>query len=168
MVTDRSILEQALKSSGSVRQIPAAPCHTWDTMRASTDRTTAKADGNLEWPRFLLPQWPSLRGLFDRKETTTRLNYVAYRQVWVSVGRDCRPHGRPSGRGQPAIKVGREVECMIARPDTISLILRCRKMKREMRTDDPTPHARRLTYARQTHTHPVLHTARRSRFCRLL
>jgi len=41
MVTDRSILEQALKSSGTVRQTPAAPCHSWDTMRAfdrSNDR----------------------------------------------------------------------------------------------------------------------------------
>ncbi len=41
MVTDRSILEQALKSSGSVHQIPAAPCHSWDTMRAF-DRSNAR------------------------------------------------------------------------------------------------------------------------------
>src|SRR5881396_933608 len=80
MVTDRSILEQTLKSSGSVRQIPAAPITLGTTGEPSTDRTSAEADGNVKCPRFLLPQWPSLRGLFGRKETTARLIHVAYRQ----------------------------------------------------------------------------------------
>jgi len=80
MVTDRSILEQVPKSSGSVRQIPAAPITLGTPCEPSTDRTPGEADGNVECPRFLLPQRPSLRGLFDRKETTTRLIHVAYRQ----------------------------------------------------------------------------------------
>ena len=41
MVTDRSIREQALKSSGRIRQTPTAPCHPWDTMRAF-DRSNAR------------------------------------------------------------------------------------------------------------------------------
>ena len=41
MVTDRSILEQTLKSSGSVRQTSTAPCHSWGTMRAF-DRSNAR------------------------------------------------------------------------------------------------------------------------------
>ena len=41
MVTDRSILEQALKSSGTVCQISTVPCLPWDTMRA-LDRSNAR------------------------------------------------------------------------------------------------------------------------------
>ena len=41
----------------------------------------------------------------------------------------------------------------------LDLVLRCRKMNREMRIDGSIPHARRLAHARQTHTPPVLHAA---------
>jgi len=41
MVTDRSILEQALKSSSSVRQIPVAPITLGTPCEPSTDRTPA-------------------------------------------------------------------------------------------------------------------------------
>jgi hypothetical protein len=80
MVTDRSILEQTLKSSGRVRQIPAATITLGTPCESSTDRTSAEADGNVKCPRFLLPQWTSLRGLFGWKETTARPIHVAYRQ----------------------------------------------------------------------------------------
>jgi len=53
MFIGQSILEQTLKSSGSVRQIPAAPITLGTPCEPSTDRTPAEADGNVECSHLL-------------------------------------------------------------------------------------------------------------------
>jgi len=103
MVTDRSILEQTLKSSGSVRQIPAAPITLGTPCEPSTDRTPAEADGNVECPAFVSQRSLSLPSLTDKHTTISQSHLLIFmKENGISV----QPFGRTYITGREHERAG--------------------------------------------------------------